>query len=212
MNPPIQVAIVDDEPRLRELLALTIGESPGFVCDAIYTNGAEALEGLPQRPADVILMDIEMPGMDGIECVRRLKEVLPGAVVLMLTVHDDPERVFEALKAGALGYILKDTPPARLLQAIAEARAGGAPMTPAIARMVALFFQGLKPKTTRAAPSNLTPRERQVLDCVVRGLQNKEIGVVLGISPETIRNHLRNIYDKLQVRCRAEAVGKYLGS
>lgn len=153
-------------------------------------------------------MDINLPGMNGVECVRQLKQLLPGIQVMMLTVYEDTENIFNALAAGAAGYMLKRTPQAQLLEAIREVQRGGSPMTTHIARKVVLSFQ----RTAATAPptENLSPREQEVLDCLAQGFLYKEIAEKLGISYETVHTYIRRIYEKLQVRTRTEAVAKFL--
>ena len=204
----IAVSIVDDDAKLRESIAKFVGGSPGFRCVSMYGSAAAAMEHLPADKPDVVLMDINMPGMTGIECVRRLKVGMPELQIVMLTVYEDTEKIFQALSAGATGYLLKRLPPAKLLEAIAEVHAGGSAMSSPIARkVVASFQQAAAPKE---APVHLSPREQNVLDCLAKGLTYKQIADQLGISIETIRTHLRRIYEKLHVQSRTEAVAKYM--
>lgn len=214
VNKAIQVALVEDEPGVRANLAKMIDGTPGFRCQAAYADGAAALAGIPANRPDVVLMDINLPGMLGPECVRRLKEVMPGLPVLMLTVYDDSEQVFKSLMAGATGYLLKRTPKEKLLEAIREVNSGGAPMSRQIARRVVQFFQEIDrlpgaPRTSAIA--TLTEREEQVLASLAKGHLYKEIADLLNISFETVRTHVRSIYEKLHVHSRTEAVLKYLG-
>ena len=204
----IKVAIVEDNDQLRGTLARVIGRAPGFECIGEYPTAEAALEGLPKQPPDVVLMDINLPGINGVECVRRLKQILPAPQVVMLTVYEDTENIFNALTAGAAGYLLKRTKSAELLEAIREVHRGGSPMTTHIARKVTLSFQkaGPSPQPTE----NLSEREQQVLDCLSQGLIYKEIAEKLGISYETVHTYIRRIYEKLQVRTRTEAVAKFL--
>ncbi len=204
----ITVAIVEDSDQLRETLARVIGRAEGFQCVGQYANAESALEGLVKAPPEVVLMDINLPGMNGVECVRRLKQSLPGIQVLMLTVYEDTDNIFNALAAGATGYLLKRTPRAELLAAIQEVRRGGSPMTAHIARKVVQSFQraGPSPQPTE----NLSQREQEVLDCLSQGFLYKEIADKLGISYETVHTYIRRIYEKLQVRTRTEAVAKFL--
>ena len=206
MTPPIRVALVEDNARLRQQMADFIGNSPGFVCAGTFANGEAALVGLPALSPEVVLMDIELPKMSGVECVARLRDLLPEARVVMLTVYDNSEHIFQALQNGASGYLLKRTPPEELLRSIQEVRNGGAPMNSHIARLVVQSFhrRGVSPRPAE----NLTPREDEVLRLVARGLINKEIGEQLGISLETVRQHLKNCYAKLHVRTRTEAAMK----
>jgi DNA-binding NarL/FixJ family response regulator len=211
----IRVALVEDDPEVRANLAALIEESPGFRCVGQFSDGATALQELPATQADVVLMDINLPGMLGTECVRKLKAITPRLPVLMLTVYDDSEQIFKSLMAGATGYLLKRTPRAKLIEAIREIHSGGAPMSRQVARRVVQFFQQIEqmPATSRPMPElgSLTKREREVLACLAKGFAYKEIADQLKISFETVRTHLRTIYDKLHVHSRTEAVLKYLG-
>ena len=204
----ISVSIVDDEKKLCQSIATFLDGSPGFRCVSIYGSAEAALEHLPADRPDVVLMDINMAGMDGIECVRRLKSEAPQIQILMLTVYEDTEKIFNALAAGATGYLLKRLEPDELLQAIRDVQAGGSPMSNSIARKVVASFQ----EANRAGEKQilLSPREQSVLDCLARGLAYKQIGDELQISINTIRTHLRHIYEKLHVQSRTEAVAKYL--
>lgn len=208
---PTRVSIVEDNDQLRGTLARVINRAEGFQCLSQYSNAEAALEGLPNDKPDVVLMDINLPGMDGVECVRRLKPILPQTQVVMLTVYEDTENIFNALAAGASGYLLKRTPSAEILSAIQQVLQGGSPMTAHIARKVVQSFQ--KPVST-AAPAegteDLSPREREVLDLLSQGFLYKEIAEKLGISYETVHTYIRRIYEKLQVRTRTEAVAKFL--
>jgi DNA-binding NarL/FixJ family response regulator len=211
----IRVALVEDDPEVRANLAALIEESPGFRCVGQFSDGATALQELPATHADVVLMDINLPGMLGTECVRQLKAISPKLPVLMLTVYDDSEQIFKSLMAGATGYLLKRTPRAKLIEAIREVHSGGAPMSRQVARRVVQFFQQIEqmPATSHRMPElgSLTKREREVLACLAKGFAYKEIADQLKISFETVRTHLRTIYDKLHVHSRTEAVLKYLG-
>lgn len=211
----IQVAVVEDDVGIRSNLARMIDSSPGFQCRAAYPDGLTALKHIPSNRPDVVLMDINMPGMLGTECVRQLKTVAPDVPVLMLTVYDDSEQIFKSLQAGATGYLLKRTPKDKLLEAIREITSGGAPMSRQIARRVVRFFQEINqvPTLPQRAPevSTLTEREEQVLALLAKGHAYKEIAGLLGISFETVRSYVRTIYDKLHVHSRTEATLKYLG-
>ena len=215
LNKNIQVALVEDDAGVRANLAAMLNSSPGFQCQAAYADARAALKAIPSSRPDVVLMDINMPGMLGTECVGQLKEVAPTLPVLMLTVYDDSEQVFKSLMAGATGYLLKRTPRAKLLDAIREVTSGGAPMSRQVARRVVQYFHGLKqaPATARRAPEvgNLTEREEQVLALLAKGHAYKEIADLINISFETVRTHVRTIYDKLHVHSRTEATLKYLG-
>jgi DNA-binding NarL/FixJ family response regulator len=204
----ISVSIVDDETGLRQSIAAFINGSPGFRCVSTYGSAEAALQGLPTDLPDVVLMDIHMAGMNGIECVQRLKALLPDLQILMLTVYEDTDQIFQALAAGASGYLLKRLTPTRLLDAISEVHAGGSPMSSSIARKVVASFQKAGCATDQDAL--LSPREQMVLDCLSKGLAYKQIADQMGISVATIRTYLRRVYDKLHVRSRSEAVAKYL--
>ena len=215
VNRSIQVAVVEDDPGVRANLAAMINSAPGFACNAVYPDGVAALKGIPSSHPDVVLMDINLPGMLGTECVRRLKSVAPSLPVLMLTVYDDSEQIFKSLMAGATGYLLKRTPREKLLEAIREVDSGGAPMSRQVARRVVQFFQNIEktPEAVKRAPEiqDLTEREAQVLAHLAKGHSYKEIADLLSISFETVRTHVRSIYEKLHVHSRTEAVLKYLG-
>lgn len=204
----ITVSIVEDNDQLRGTLARVLNRSDGFRCVSHYPNAEEALKDLPKARPDVVLMDINLPGINGVECVRQLKQVLPETQVIMLTVYEDTENIFNALAAGAAGYMLKRTKTPELLEAIREVRNGGSPMTTHIARKVTQSFQraGPSPQPTE----NLSQREQEVLDCLSQGFLYKEIAEKLGISYETVHTYIRRIYEKLQVRTRTEAVAKFL--
>ncbi|MCF7765082.1 MAG: response regulator transcription factor [Verrucomicrobia bacterium] len=204
----IGVSIVEDNDQLRATLARVIQRAEGFHCVQQYADAEAALEGVPKEPPDVVLMDINLPGMNGVECVRKLKQQVQGIQLMMLTVYEDTDNIFAALAAGASGYLLKRTPRAELLDAIREVHQGGSPMTAHIARKVVLSFQkaGASPKPTE----NLSQREQEVLDCLSQGFLYKEIADKLGISYETVHTYIRRIYEKLQVRTRTEAVAKFL--
>jgi DNA-binding NarL/FixJ family response regulator len=206
---PISVSIVEDSEQVRNTLTRLIDRADGFRCLSQYANAEAALEGLPKDRPEVVLMDINLPGMNGVECVRQLKQVIPETQVMMLTAYEDTENIFNALAAGASGYMLKRTPREELLAAIQEVKQGGSPMTTHIARKVVQSFQ----KPAAAPPpveSNLSTREQEVLDCLSQGFLYKEIAEKLGISYETVHTYIRRIYEKLQVRTRTEAVAKFL--
>ncbi len=204
----IQVALVEDDPGVRANLAAMLNTTPGFHCQAAYADGATALAGIPSSRPDVVLMDINLPGMLGPECVRHLKTIAPGLPVLMLTVYDDSEQIFKSLMAGANGYMLKRTSPAQLLAAVKEAHTGGVPMTPEMARRVAKYFQDLPRPTSDV--ERLTRREVDVLEQLAKGYRYKEIEENLQISTGTLRSYITNVYEKLHVHSRTEAVVKYL--
>jgi DNA-binding NarL/FixJ family response regulator len=210
---PLLVAVVEDDAGLRRTLEAMLQRMDGMACAGCYATAEEALEEIPKRAAAVVLMDIRLPGMDGVECVRRLKEALPKTQIVMLTVHDHTHAVFESLAAGASGFLLKPVRAADLSRSIREVAAGGAPMTPNIARLVVQTFQ--KPVTTSdpgaEGMATLSPRESEVLDLLAKGFLQKEIADQLGISFWTVQTHTSRIYEKLQVRSRAQAVAKYFG-
>ncbi len=204
----ITVSIVDDEADLREHIAGYLAATGNIRCKSAYASAAEALEHLPQDKPDVILMDINLGDMNGIECVRRLTALVPEAQVLMLTVFEDTDQIFRALAAGASGYLLKRLSPKKLLEAIEEVYAGGSPMSAPIARKV---VQSFKIGPARGDSSvELSPRERSVLDGLAGGLAYKQIADQLGVSIHTVRNYIRRIYEKLHVHTRTEAVAKFL--
>jgi DNA-binding NarL/FixJ family response regulator len=204
----ITVSIVEDSDKLRETFTRVLDRADGFRCVSQYANAEDALKDLPQVRPDVVLMDINLPGMNGVECVRQLKKVAPEIQVMMLTVYEDTENIFDALAAGASGYMLKRTAGKELLEAIQEVKRGGSPMTTHIARKVVQSFQ--RSAAAVAQTESLSEREQQVLDLLSRGLIYKEIAEKLGISYETVHTYIRRIYEKLQVRTRTEAVAKFL--
>ena len=201
----ITVAIVEDIKEIREGLQILINFSSGFSCAEVFANGEVALQHLPVSKPDVILMDINLPGISGIECVNRLKPQCPGSQFIMSTVYEDDEHIFESLKVGATGYLLKKTPPAKILEAITEVYGGGSPMNAQIARRVISCFQN---KDSIEASGLLSSREKEVLTLLAKGLRYKEIAAELTVSMETIRSHARRIYEKLQVQSRTEAINK----
>lgn len=205
----IAVAIVEDNPEFRRNLSRYIGGAPGFRCACACASAEEALRQIPRSPPDVVLMDIQLPGMSGITCTAALTAALPSVPVMMLTVHEDGDVVFNALKAGASGYLLKRSDPAELLEAITDLHHGGAPMTSEIARKVIHSFHHAQPP--EHPQDKLTAREQEILERLAKGYVAKEIADQLAITYTTVRFHLRNIYDKLHVHTRTEAVIKYLG-
>jgi len=205
----IAVAIVEDNPEIRRNLSRYIDGAPGFRCACACASGEEALRLIPQTPPDVVLMDIQMPGMSGIACTASLKKLLPSVPVMMLTVYEDNDAIFNALKAGASGYLLKRSAPAKLLESIKELHRGGAPMTSEIARRVIESFYKAKPESH--PQDKLTAREEEILECLAKGFVTKEIADKLSLSYDTVRYHLKHIYDKLHVHSRTEAVIRYLG-
>ena len=218
----ITVSIVEDAQGVREGLVRLLDNAPGFHTLASYPTAEIALTGIPAQPPDVVLMDIDLPGMNGVECVRKLKAILPQTQVMMLTVYEDTENIFNALAAGANGYLLKRTPSKEIIDAIREVHRGGSPMTTHIARLVVQSFQKTaaapaQPAAGATAPtggggdlSELSEREQQVLDLLAQGLIYKEIADKLNIGYETVHTYIRRIYEKLQVRTRTEAVAKFL--
>jgi DNA-binding NarL/FixJ family response regulator len=204
----ISISIVDDEKKLCQSIAAFLNSSPGFRCVSVYGSAEAALQHLPKDEPDVVLMDINMAGMNGIECVRHLKVAMPRLQIMMLTVYEDTEQIYKALAAGATGYLLKRLEPDELLQAIRDVQAGGSPMSNSIARKVVASFQAAGGFGGGENP--LSWREQMVLDCLAKGLAYKQIGDELNISINTIRTHLRHIYEKLHVQSRTEAVAKYL--
>jgi DNA-binding NarL/FixJ family response regulator len=207
--PCIRVALVEDDRQVREGLVVLIGNSPGLACVSACVSAENALQRLPALDPDVVLMDIQLPGMSGIECILRLKQLCPGAQIMMLTVFEDHDRIYQSLKAGASGYLLKQTPPAELLAAITELHRGGSPMSSQIARRVVEAFQ--HPVHTDIGDHQLSPREQEIVSLLAQGHLYKEIADQLGRSVETVRTHIRNIYEKLHVRSRTEAVNKIYG-
>jgi len=205
---PIRVSIVEDNEQLRGTLARLINRADGFTCMSQYATAEAALEGLLKEHPEVVLMDINLPGINGVECVRRLKQSAPEISAVMLTAYEDTENIFNALAAGANGYLLKRAPRAELLDAIREVHRGGSPMTTHIARKVVQSFQRTEP----ALPPGqaLSAREQEVLDHLSKGFLYKEIAEKMGISYETVHTYIRRIYEKLQVRTRTEAVAKFL--
>jgi DNA-binding NarL/FixJ family response regulator len=204
---PITVSIVEDNDKLRGTLARVLNRAEGFGCVSQYPSAEDALKDLPNVKPEVVLMDINLPGMNGVECVRQLKPLLPQTQVMMLTVYEDTENIFNALAAGANGYMLKRTSTKELIEAIHEVKRGGSPMTMHIARKVVQSFQKSAPAQST---ENLSEREQQVLDLLSQGLIYKEISDKLGIGYETVHTYIRRVYEKLQVRTRTEAVAKFL--
>ncbi len=208
---PINVAIVEDDEEIRANLTDRIGTTSSLCLSGSYPDAESALAELPALKPDVVLMDINLPKMDGVECVRQLKTQLPDAQFVMLTVYEDNNRLFKSLMAGACGYLLKRTSPAKLLAAIKDAYAGGSPMTPQIARRVVQHFQQAPQLESAAAElPKLSPREAEVLNQLAKGFRYKEIIDNLQISAGTLHVYIRSIYKKLHVHSRTEAVVKYL--
>lgn len=199
------VAIIEDNNTMRKMLVELIESAPGYRCVCACASSREALVEVPKHHPDVALMDIHLPDESGITCTAKLTEKLPGLQVIMVTVYKDTDLIFQALKAGASGYILKRFRPDKILEAIAEVRTGGAPMTAEIARLVVQSFRA----TSVAPEAGLTVREAEILQLLTEGLSNKEIAQKTNIAAGTVRNHLGNIFKKLHVRCRTEAAAKY---
>jgi DNA-binding NarL/FixJ family response regulator len=203
----ITVSIVEDDAPARDILTDWIGGAEGFECVGVHENAEAALVALPKEKPSVVMMDINMPGMSGIECVRRLKPQMMDTQFMMLTVYEDPDHIFKALSSGASGYLLKRTPRAELIAAIKDVHAGGSPMNSNIARKIVQSFQRFNVQPTDA--ENLSPREREVLELLARGYLYKEIGELLHISGPTVNTHIRRIYEKLHVRSRSQAIAKF---
>jgi len=204
----ITISIVDDEAALRHSITTFINGAPGFRCIGAYASAEEALRRLPGDRPDVVLMDINMAGIDGIECVARLKASHPEMQIVMLTVYDDADQIFKALSAGASGYMLKRATPSHLLEAIRDVYEGGSPMSASIARKVVASFQKSAAPGTRFG--DLSAREQMVLECLAKGSPYKQIAAELEITVPTVRSYLRRIYEKLHVQSRTEAVAKFL--
>jgi DNA-binding NarL/FixJ family response regulator len=203
----IKVSIVEDDPKAREILVDWINRAEGFRCVSNHGSGEDALAHIPEHKPNVVLMDINLPGMNGPECVRRLKPLLTEAQFLMLTVYEDSDHIFQALQAGATGYLLKQTQRAGLLAALREVNEGGSPMTANIARKVVKAFHQIAAPQPQAA--DLSARESEVLQLLAQGYLYKEIADTLGISLPTVNTYIRRIYEKLHVRSRAQAVARF---
>ena len=204
----ITVSIVEDHAGTRRSLENLLVEAPGFRLLNAYANGKEALRGMTATPPDVALVDINLPGMSGIECVRKLKTQFPALKVLMLTTYEEGDLIFNSLRAGASGYLLKKMAAAELLPAIEQVHAGGAPMTMQVARKVVEHFHQIH--QTAPDMEKLTPREQETLALLAKGFLYKEIGDKLGVTVNTVKRHLHAIYEKLHVQSRTEATAKYL--
>jgi DNA-binding NarL/FixJ family response regulator len=201
------IAIVEDNRVIRESLVEFVETDPEFRCVCACATAEEALKVIPKQQPEIVLMDIQLPNLSGIECTAQLKQLLPSLHIIMVTVYEDTERIFKALRAGACGYLLKRCPPEELIAAIREVRQGGAPMSREIARKVIVSFQ--EPVTAAAEVEDLSPREREILELLATGFPNKEIAGRLGLSDGTVRWHLRHVYNKLHVRSRTEAALKF---
>ncbi len=208
MDAPLRVAVIEDVDEIREGLAALIGSAPGFACVGAFASMEAALDDLPRLRPDVALSDIGLPGMSGIEGIARLHDELPGLVVVVLTVYDDDRKIFDALCAGACGYLLKKTAPPQLLAAIREAAGGGAPMSPAVARRVIELFREIRPVAPEA--HDLTPAELKLLKLLAEGHHYKTAAGKMAIAPTTVSYHLQQIYRKLHVHSKSEAVARAL--
>lgn len=209
LKPPLRICLVEDDDDLRAHLAQLIATAADFKLAGEFARPDEAAEQIPQARPDVVLMDINLPGMSGIECTRLIKRRLPSAQIVMLTVYEDSDLIFQSLQAGASGYLLKRTPSAKLLEGIRDVHQGGSPISSQIARKVVQYFN--ERQTSAPELGTLSERELEVLDYLARGRLYKEIADRLGVTIDTVRKHLQSIYQKLHVHTRTEAVVKYLG-
>lgn len=203
----IRVAIVEDTDDIRNGLSMIINGTAGFTCEHIFPNAEDALLNIPKDKPDVVLMDIDLPGMNGISCIEALKELCPTTQFMMLTVYEDDDKIFRSLQAGATGYLLKKTSPIQLLDSIKDLYNGGSPMNTQIARRVVASFQKIAPPKIQHT-DGLTKREFELLELLSKGYRYKDISEKLFISTDTVRTHIRNIYVKLQVRSKIEAINK----
>jgi DNA-binding NarL/FixJ family response regulator len=209
LTQPIRVAVVEDDPGIRRTLEIVLNGAPGYDCGGVFGSAEDALARLEQHLPDIVLMDIQLPGLSGVDCTSELKKRHPELQIIMLTVFEDDELVFDSLAAGASGYLLKRTPPAEILAAIVEVHRGGSPMSSYIARKVVQSFR--RPCRDASESLPLSEREREILQQLAKGYRYKEIADTLSISLDTVRTHLRRIYEKLHVHSRTEAVVKFLG-
>jgi DNA-binding NarL/FixJ family response regulator len=200
-----KIAIVEDNNDIRETLRILINGADGFLCTKVFVSAEEFIDSLTHLDADIILMDINLPGKSGIECIKEVKNKLPSTQFMMFTVYDDDEHIFNALASGASGYILKHTSPAQIIEALKELHNGGSPMSPDIARRVVTYFQRSKIAKDAAL---LTPREMEILTLLSQGLFYKEIAEKLSVAVDTIKKHLHHVYEKLHVQNRTEAINK----
>jgi DNA-binding NarL/FixJ family response regulator len=205
----IAVSIIEDIKDIRDSLQRMIESAPGFLCLSAFSRAEDALKELPGQNPDIVLMDINLPGMNGIDCIKKIKTVCPQMQFMMFTIYEDSEQVFEALAAGASGYLIKKTPREKILQALQELYEGGSPMSAHIARKVVGYFQ--KEKESNPAEIQLSSREKEVLELLAKGFLYKEIGDRLNIATGTVRQHIHKIYEKLHVQNRTEAVNKFYG-
>jgi DNA-binding NarL/FixJ family response regulator len=204
---PIKIALVEDDADVLASMTQILERAPECACVGTFASGEDAVREIPKLKPQVVLMDINLPGMDGVECVRQLARLVPGTSFLMLTVHEDPDSIFNSLAAGAAGYLLKPVRAAELLAAVKDVFAGGAPMTSNIARKVVQSFKRVTPTTSG---ENLSPRETEVLDYLVKGYSYKEVAEAMSVSYSTVHTHIERIYKKLHVQSRAQAVARYL--
>ncbi len=200
------MAFIEDDKIIRETISEFLSGFPDLELKGLFSKAEDAIPELKKNPVDVVLMDIHLPGKSGIECVRELHLEVPGMQFLMCSSYDEPEKIFESLKAGANGYVLKSASPEKLREAILDIQAGGSPMSPQIARLVVSSFSFNEPSS--GLLKNLSTREQQILEALAKGFQYKEIAEKLCLSTETVRSHLRRIYEKLQVRSKVEAINK----
>lgn len=203
----ISVAIVEDDYKTREHLQTMLCDEPGFKCVGAFSSGERAVADIPKLRPDVVLMDINLPKMSGMECTRQLKQLQPAILIIILTVYDDSDRIFFSLQTGASGYLLKRSTTDEILEAIRNVKAGGSPMSNYIARKVVQSFERRGPSLN--PNENLSQRETEILTYLARGCSNKKVAEALGLSTETIRSYLKNVYTKLQVHSRSEAVIKF---
>jgi DNA-binding NarL/FixJ family response regulator len=209
---PIKVAVVEDDARIRRVLNEVFASARDFLCVGTFPNGSTALAALPALKPEVIVMDINLPDLSGVECVAQLAPQMPGTKILMLTVYQDTDTIFRALAAGAHGYLVKPVMPDKLLEAVREIRLGGVPMSPSIARKIIDSFLhpgAIEPKTPPVSEAGLGPREQQVLELVVNGLSQKEISSELGVAVSTVNTYVQRIYEKLHVRSRRGLIALY---
>ena len=203
----IKVAIIEDNPTVRESLATIVANAPGYQCAGTWSTAEEGLRMLRKQAVDVVLMDIQLPSMSGVECTAKLKEQAPETQIIMVTVYEDPDRIFQALRAGACGYLLKRSTPEQFIAAIRDVHQGGAPMSSEIARKVIAQFR--EPIETAVEVDQFSGREREVLELVAEGMNNKDIAGRLGVSVDAVRWHLKHIYLKLHVHSRTQAALKF---
>ncbi len=207
---PIRVSIVEDDDRIRNMFIILLEGAHGFRCVSGYSNAEDAIADIPAKKPDIVLMDINLPGKNGIECMKAIRETDPEILVVMLTVYEDNERIFESLASGASGYLLKSTSPSDILDSLHDVINGGAPMSAQIARKVVHSFHQSEKEAAASDLEKLTPREHEILSLLASGYMYKEIAGKLHISMDTVKSHIRNIYDKLQVRTRTEAVLRFI--